>query len=392
MSHPTDAAPLNDPLNDPLSVVPADPPVHSPVDAPALWERFPASSLEGVDATRALWSEVMPGGSHWSWRMPRGSAIRFVALEAGANVSVVMYSALEKLERYNMPDSLKAQHTAHYGKGHVLMSDMGRSMASVTADSLVETQPPAELDDSPPWEAVREHMQYRAQAPFKAASEFVFPSPYAQRDDAFADFARPLFAARRPFLDACHDLMAKIHRELQYETASTEVHTPALQALDQRKGVCQDFAHIMIGCLRSLGLPARYVSGYLLTQPPPGQPRLLGADASHAWVSVWVPTLDAGGGTAGGCWQDLDPTNNRPAGEDYVTLAVGRDYSDVSPVRGVIHGGARHTLSVAVTVTPTHLGRLEDASAATATGALADPADGGPPAGPPLTDDRLTTP
>lgn len=219
-------------------------------------------------------------------------------------------------------------------------------MLSVTADSLVETQPPAELDDSPPWEAVREHMQYRAQAPFNAASEFVFPSPYAQRDDAFADFARPLFAARRPFLDACHDLMAKIHRELQYETASTEVHTPALQALDQRKGVCQDFAHIMIGCLRSLGLPARYVSGYLLTQPPPGQPRLIGADASHAWVSVPV----------GGQWYDFDPTNdrcgrNRP-GEDYVTLTVGRDFGDISPLRGVIQGGGSHTLSVAVTVAP----------------------------------------
>jgi transglutaminase-like putative cysteine protease len=219
-------------------------------------------------------------------------------------------------------------------------------MLSVTADSLIETQPPAELDDSPAWEAVREHMQYRAHAPFDAASEFVFPSPYAPRDDAFADFARPLFAARRPFLDACHDLMAKIHHELQYETASTEVHTPALQALAQGKGVCQDFAHIMIGCLRSLGLPARYVSGYLLTQPPPGQPRLIGADASHAWVSVPV----------GSRWYDFDPTNdrcgrNRP-GEDYVTLTVGRDFGDISPLRGVIQGGGSHTLSVAVTVAP----------------------------------------
>ena len=124
------------PLDDPLSVVPPDPPEHSPVDAPALWQRFPAAALAGVDTTRALWSEVMPGGSHWSWRMPRGSAIRFVALDAGANLSLVLYSALEKLERYNMPDSLKAQHTAHYTRGHVLMSDMGRSMASFTADSL----------------------------------------------------------------------------------------------------------------------------------------------------------------------------------------------------------------------------------------------------------------
>ena len=124
------------PLDDPLSVVPPDPPEHSPVDAPALWQRFPAAALAGVDTTRALWSEVMPGGSHWSWRMPRGTAIRFVALQPGANLSLVLYAAHEKLERYNMPDSLKAQHTAHYTRGHVLMSDMGRSMASFTADSL----------------------------------------------------------------------------------------------------------------------------------------------------------------------------------------------------------------------------------------------------------------
>jgi urea carboxylase-associated protein 2 len=123
-------------IDDPLTVIPPNPPQAAPVDAPAFWQRFPAASLDGVDTARAMWSEVVPGGSHWGWRMPRGSAMRFVALEAGANVSLVLYSALEKLERYNMPDSLKAQHTAHYTRGHVLMSDMGRSMASFTADSL----------------------------------------------------------------------------------------------------------------------------------------------------------------------------------------------------------------------------------------------------------------
>jgi uncharacterized protein len=123
-------------LPDPLTTVLPNPPATQPVDAPAFWQRFPSSSLVGVHTDHTMWSEVLPGGSHWSWRMPRGSAIRFVALEAGANLSLVMYSAMEKLERYNMPDSLKAQHTAHYSKGHVLMSDMGRSMASFTADSL----------------------------------------------------------------------------------------------------------------------------------------------------------------------------------------------------------------------------------------------------------------
>jgi hypothetical protein len=126
---------LND-IPDPLTTVLPNPPQAAPVDAPAFWQRFPAPALAGVDTDKVMWSEVVPGGSHWSWRLPRGSGIRFVALDAGANLSLVLYSALEKLERYNMPDSLKAQHTAHYTKGHVLMSDMGRSMASVTADSL----------------------------------------------------------------------------------------------------------------------------------------------------------------------------------------------------------------------------------------------------------------
>jgi transglutaminase-like putative cysteine protease len=149
--------------------------------------------------------------------------------------------------------------------------------------------------------------------------------------------------------DAARDLMARIHEDFTYEPQATDVNTPALEALALRKGVCQDLAHVMLGCLRSLGVPARYVSGYLLTEPPPGKPRLLGSDASHAWVSVYLPAEDGG---PGGAWTDLDPTNNRAPGEDYVTLAVGRDYYDVSPVRGVIHGGANHTLHVAVTVTP----------------------------------------
>lgn len=126
----------NDMPNDPMTVAPPNPPREAPVDALELWQRFPESALDGVDTARRMWSEIVPGGSHWSWRLPRGSAVRFVALEAGANVSLVLYAAHEKLERYNMPDSLKAQHTAHYTRGHVLMSDMGRSMASFTADSV----------------------------------------------------------------------------------------------------------------------------------------------------------------------------------------------------------------------------------------------------------------
>jgi transglutaminase-like putative cysteine protease len=216
----------------------------------------------------------------------------------------------------------------------------------VTSSSLLLTEAGTELDDSHGWETVRDRLQYRAHAPYEPSTEFVFPSPYVPRHEAFADYARPFFKARRPFLDACHDLMAHIHADFEYQSASTEVNTPALEALKQKRGVCQDFAHIMIACLRSLGLPARYVSGYLLTQPPPGKPRLVGADASHAWVSV--PHEDH--------WVDFDPTNNRcgvhRAGEDYVTVAHGRDFGDVSPLRGVIQGGGTHRLEVAVTVAP----------------------------------------
>ena len=218
---------------------------------------------------------------------------------------------------------------------------------SVVADSLVSTSAPPEQDSKVAWEEVRERMRYHRAAQYDPAAEFVFASPYVPRHDDFIDYAGPSFPEGRPLLDAARELMERIHADFTYETAVTDVGTPALKALALRKGVCQDFAHVMLGCLRSLGLPARYVSGYLLTEPPPGRPRLVGSDASHAWVSLYVPAHEGPGH-----WAELDPTNNRAPGEDYVRLATGRDYSDLSPMRGVIHGGANHTLKVAVTVTP----------------------------------------
>jgi len=220
----------------------------------------------------------------------------------------------------------------------------------VTAQSVVETSQPvlgADAERMLPWEQVRERFYYRKGARYDPASDFVFPSPYVPRHDDFAAYARPSFAAGLPLFDVAMDLCLRIHRDFDYDADSTEVNTPAAEALAQRRGVCQDFAHIMIACCRTMGVPARYVSGYLLTQPPPGQPRLIGADASHAWVQVYLPGLDGPGD-----WADFDPTNGRQPGEDYVTLAIGRDYADVSPMRGVLHGGARHTLSVGVTVRP----------------------------------------
>lgn len=249
-----------------------------------------------------------------------------------------------------------------YGNTRAFFSLQSRhDRLQVVARSLVETSaPPAALDDAS-WEDVRERLRYHRGAAYDASAEFVFASPYVPRHPEFLAYARPSFTAGRPVMEAARELMARIHADFEYEADATDASTPAIEALALRKGVCQDFAHVMLACLRSLGLPARYVSGYMLTQPPSGQARLIGSDASHAWVSLYVP----GAIGQAGRWSDFDPTNDRAPGEDYVTVATGRDYADVSPVRGVLHGGANHTLKVAVTVTPVDGAAPGDAAAPT---------------------------
>ena len=239
-----------------------------------------------------------------------------------------------------------------YGNTRCFFSmQTAHSELQVVAQSRVATSARALPDSAIAWEQVRERFRYAAGSTYDAAAEFLFASPYVPRHSDFAAFARPSFPAGAPLLLAARDLMRRIHTEFTYESESTEVNTPALEALAQRKGVCQDFAHIMIACLRALGLPARYVSGYLLTEPPPGVARLIGSDASHAWASVCIPDFPQGAR-----WCDFDPTNNTcgwgAPSDGYITLAIGRDYTDVSPIRGVIHGGANHTLHVGVTVEP----------------------------------------
>ena len=207
----------------------------------------------------------------------------------------------------------------------------------------IAPRPVLQPERSPPWESVAERLRYRPGAGFDEAVEFTLGSAYAPREASLARFAALVFRPGTPLIAGALAMMHLIFRHFAYKPLATSVNTRAPEALAQRQGVCQDFAHVMIGAMRSIGLAARYVSGYLLTRPPPGQPRLIGADASHAWVSVWCPVHG---------WVALDPTNAVPAGTDHVTLAWGRDYADVAPLRGVIRGGGRAEPRVAVTVEP----------------------------------------
>ena len=269
------------------------------------------------------------------------------------------------------PDS-RAQRVDIFGNHQEWLAiQHAHSALRVLAKSDVRTSPPQEAPSTITWEDARHALSYRAGAHYDAAAGYAFPSPHVGCHAEFVDYAAPSFTPGRPLLAAALDLMARMHRDFAYRSGSSSIDTPARESLRLRQGVCQDFTHVMLACFRSLGLSARYVSGYMLTQPPPGQPRLIGADATHAWVQVYLPDLqqtidlDRALSTTAqedrvvarmGGWFDLCPTNARAGwgspGEDYVRLAVGRDFSDVSPVRGVIFGGAEHSLRVAVTVEP----------------------------------------
>jgi len=207
----------------------------------------------------------------------------------------------------------------------------------------VDSRAGLRLADSPPWERVRDGLRYPAARVPLDVHHFRFESPAVPLDGIFARFAEDCFPADRPLLLGCRALMEKINREFRFDATATQVATPLREVLAHRHGVCQDFAHLMLACLRGLGLVARYVSGYLLTRPPPGKPRLIGADASHAWVSVHCPLLG---------WVDFDPTNDVLPDLEHITLAWGRDFTDVSPLRGVILGGGDHDPVVEVTVIP----------------------------------------
>ncbi len=213
----------------------------------------------------------------------------------------------------------------------------------VTARSEVERDPPPSYEDAAmPWDEAAAHTARAVSADGIEARQFRLDSPMVAVTDDVRAYARPSFPAGRPLAEAAADLTARVHRDFAYEPGATTIATPLVRVLGQRRGVCQDFAHVAIACLRAMGLGARYVSGYLETEPADGEERLVGADASHAWFAVWSP--DAG-------WLDFDPTNDGPLSERHITTAWGRDYADVTPLKGIIFGGgASHTATVSVDV------------------------------------------
>jgi transglutaminase-like putative cysteine protease len=201
------------------------------------------------------------------------------------------------------------------------------------------TQPALSL--SPRWEQVARLFSDPVSPEVVEPYEFVFDSPLLRASPALADYARQSFSAESPLLVSVLDFNRRIHADFKYDKIATTVATPLEEVIENRRGVCQDFAHFGIACLRSLGLAARYVSGYLRTEPPAGKPALVGADASHAWFSVFCPGLG---------WIDFDPTNNVMPETSHITLAYGRDFNDVSPVSGIITGGGKHNVKAGVTV------------------------------------------
>lgn len=234
----------------------------------------------------------------------------------------------------------------YFGNGaHFFSLETPHTELIITARSELQVLPsdPFLPAATLPWEDARAHLQNPPGEETRAASQFCHESPFVPRSAEAEKFAAPLFLPGRPLLDAVLALTSHIFREFKFDKTATAVNTPTSEVFKKRRGVCQDFAHLQIACLRSLGLAARYVSGYLLTDPPPGKPKLVGADASHAWISVYCPGLG---------WIDYDPTNNLIPDIRHVTLGWGRDYGDVCPINGVLIGGGKSELSVSVDVAP----------------------------------------
>jgi transglutaminase-like putative cysteine protease len=279
---------------------------------------------------------------HYAWPVEHAQQ-RAVVIPPSCPWQVVSTHATE----VDPPPSHQHVRTDAFGNNVLhFMLDVPHDTMRLTATSTVTLAPrwqSLDIARSTPWEDAAQRLRFRVGEPFHPETEFVYASPNVALHASLRDYALQSFAPGVTVAAGAIDLMHRIHAEFEYHSEITEVHTPALEAFALRSGVCQDFSQVMIGCLRSIGLAARYVSGYLCTDPPAGEPRLLGADASHAWAGVWCPENG---------WIDLDPTNDMLADTRHVTLAIARDYSDVPLLHGVIVGGGEHSVSVEVSVVP----------------------------------------
>lgn len=235
-------------------------------------------------------------------------------------------------------------HRDYFGNpAHFVAVETTHQQLVIKSTSRVAVKPAfiPEPMETPPWEIVRARCRDDHSGNALEAHEFTYASPLVPQGSDFASYAKNSFASDRPVLDAVTDLTRRIHEDFTFDSAATTVSTPVSEVFKNRRGVCQDFVHFQLACLRSYGLPARYVSGYLETDAPPGQPKLRGTDASHAWVGFFCPGIG---------WIDLDPTNNCLPSLRHITIAWGRDYGDVPPIRGVLVGGQSQQLRVAVDV------------------------------------------
>jgi transglutaminase-like putative cysteine protease len=244
--------------------------------------------------------------------------------------------------------SLAVQHIDYFGNLidiYRIDHPHQRFDIEVRAEVEVHFPAPPPASETPPWEEMRKMLTGEGFPEPIEAAEFIHESPLVPLDEALRDYGAKSFTASRPTLDAARELATRIKADFEYHPGATDISTPLHEVFEGRAGVCQDFAHLMIAACRAHGIAAAYVSGYIRTVSSKEEAALRGADASHAWVAVWC------GMKAG--WVHLDPTNDLVASEDHVAVAWGRDFSDVSPLRGVILGGGKHSYGVAVTLVPT---------------------------------------
>ena len=266
--------------------------------------------------------------------------------EAWMSPRSLSYQQVEKMRLHLSPEAAVVRHRKDFFGNQVAFFNVQEphKKFTISVESMVDREIPeyAQLKETPKlsWEEMTQRLEIFQPDQVEVKS-FTLPSPLIAPSRSLAAYAKPSFPSGRPLFEAILDLSTRIYHDFEYDPDFTTVSTPLLQALEARKGVCQDYSHVAIGCMRSMGLPARYVSGYIETLPPEGSAKLVGSAASHAWFSAYLPDLG---------WVDFDPTNNQIARNQHITVAWGRDYSDVPPLKGIIFNGNEHELEVAVEV------------------------------------------